>query len=221
MLVSACSTTQLAQLQNFKLFFSSKENVELSNEQISASPLDLAYVKRGEQPVITLALAFIENETYKWVSNDKAMIETLNGRITRLSGTEQILIHVKHLNEDPLLDILAGGSSVSNYKRRIDTQSDGLQNYGASVSSTFSMHDGESVSINGVNYPAIKIVETIQYQDIFHGKHTWNNDFYYHRDSQQLLQSTQTIAPNMETINIQYISRALRLKSEQKAELVK
>lgn len=206
--LSACSSTQTAYLQNVELYFSSKVDNTMSSEDIALAPYDLVYVKNGERPIATMALAFIENGDYKWLSSDNAMLITRNGRIIRTLGFTQNLIHTTNLDEDP---INAGANIQENHPlwlRRIDSE---FNDYGAELKSTFSVTNNTVLSIQGIEFPVQKVQESVAYNSAIYGNSSWVNTFWFHSASNQLIKSSQTISPNLDSIDLTYVSRALRL----------
>lgn len=208
LLLSACSTTQLAYQQNIELYFSSKIGVALSNEAVKDSAVDLIYVKNGERPIATMALAYIENGQYKWLSNDNAMIVTNHGRLVRTLGFSENLLYVSQAIEDPVKFGANMTPSKNEWSRRIDTD---IGDSGAKLSSQWQVIENTSLTVNDLEFSTVKVLEEVTYISALYGVHNWVNTFWFDSNTNQLLKSSQTIAPNIDSLEIIYISRALRL----------
>jgi hypothetical protein len=208
--LSGCSTTQQAYIQNIKMYLDSDINVTVSNDDIRQSKADLIYVVIGERPRATMALAFIENGQYKWLSQDKAMFITENGRLVRTVGLAHNLIYVSNLSNDPLKMPSVDNTNVK-WNRVIDTE---LGDYGTQLSSQTSMIDKELLLIQQKEFVTTKFTELVKYQSALNGDATWTNIFWYDKASGQLLKSSQKTSAQSETIEITYISRAIRLLGE-------
>lgn len=209
LLVGGCSTTQQAYIQNIRMYLDSDVNVTVSNDDIIQSKVDLIYVEIGERPRATMALAFIENGQYKWLSQDKAMFITENGRLIKTVGLAHNLIYVSNLSNDPL-KIPTILNSIQ-WNRVIDTE---FGDYGTQLSSQMSMINNESLILQQQEYMTTKRVELVRYQSALNGDDVWTNTFWFHQASGQLLKSSQKTSSLSETIEITYISRALRLLGE-------
>jgi hypothetical protein len=220
LLISACSSTQLAYKQNIALYFSSKEAVSLSNEQITSSPADLIYIKNGDRATVAMALAFIEDGRYKWLSRDGAMLINMRGRVIRSIGFKQNLLHVSNLGSDPLAMHTQASTAASNqgvntlWSRVIDTEVAGNNDYGASMSSSFEAPETTSIVIQDEAFSVYRVDENVTYSSALYGEHEWTNSFWFDAKTNQLLQSSQIIAPNIDQLDIMYVSRAVRLLNQ-------
>jgi hypothetical protein len=222
LLISACSSTQLAYKQNIALYFSSKQAVTLSSEQIKSSPADLIYVKNGERATATMALAFIEDGQYKWLSRDGAMLISLRGRIIRSIGFKQNLLHMSNLPSDPLAlysepettSFASSKSENTQWSRLIDTDLAANSDYGASLVSSFGAPINTSIVIQDEAFSVYRVDENVRYSSALYGEHEWTNSFWFDAKTNQLLQSAQTIAPNIDPLEIIYVSRAVRLLNQ-------
>ncbi|MDO6692977.1 YjbF family lipoprotein [Aliiglaciecola sp. 3_MG-2023] len=205
--LSACSSTQRAYQQNIKLYFSSKDNVTLNKESVLTSPVDLLYIKAGERPYVTLALAFIENSQYKWVSADDAVMITQNGRLVRTLGLDNNLIYVDNLDNDPM----ASKSNITEnatWNSYLDLDP---QQYGVKLHSSFSRESNIPLAILEQQFLTIKITEYVTTQDALGNTENWQNEYWYHMQSGQLLRSSQQFSGLTERYDMQYVSRAMRL----------
>ena len=214
-LLTACSSTQEAYLQNFRLYMESNKGIALSNEQVTSSSVDLIYVKNGERPVATMGLAFIENGRYKWLSSDNVMIETAEGSLVRTLGLINNLVHVSHIEQAPSLLNESLINQKITWTRRIDIEHISGNDFGVLVRSEISPPLNTTLTIQGIPFSVRKVEEHVSYRSELYGSQEWKNTFWFNRNTNQLLQSSQTIAPNMDKLDITYVSRALRLLNMQ------
>ncbi|GAC15439.1 YjbF family lipoprotein [Aliiglaciecola lipolytica] len=206
--ISACSSTQRAYQQNVKLYFSTKNDIELSQKDVVESPIDLIYIKSGERPYATMALGFIENNQYKWVSADDAMLVTQNGRLVRTLGLlGKNLVHVNDLTDDPLISKSDVDVSATWY-REIDLNND---HYGIKLTSSFSVEKNVPLNILNQQFVSSKVIENVKSEGLLSRSDTWQNLFWYHAETGQLLRSSQQFSVDSERYEIQYVSRAMRL----------
>lgn len=208
--LSSCSNTQQAYIQNVEMYLDSGLNVTVSNNDIKQSKADLIYVKIGERPRATMALAFIENGQYKWLSQDKAMFITENGRLIRTVGLPHNLIYVSNLPNDPLKTSIANNSN-SSWNRVIDTE---FGDFGTQLSSETSIINNELLLVQQQEFVTTKHVELVRYKSALNGDDVWTNAFWFHQGTGQLLRSSQKTSSQSEAIEITYISRAIRLLEE-------
>ncbi|MEP4892435.1 MAG: YjbF family lipoprotein [Aliiglaciecola sp.] len=205
--LSACSSTQRAYKQNIELYFSSKDGVTLTKESVIESPIDLVYIKAGDRPYATLALAFIENNQYKWVSADDAVMITQNGRLVRTLGLDTNLIYVDNLTTDPLIS-KKDVADNANWNSYIDIDP---QQYGIKFSSTFSRETNIPLTILEQQFSTTKVMENVTTQNALGNTVSWQNVYWYHTQSGQLLRSSQQFSGSTERYDLQYVSRAMRL----------
>lgn len=211
-LLAGCSSTQRAYQQNIRLYFDSDIDVTLSDEEARSALADLIYVKSGERPMATMALAFIENGRYKWVSKDSAMLITESGRIVRTTGFEKDLLYISNLESDVLKSPLSVGSN-SSWNAVVDSEAN---NFGSALTTSYKADKNTTLTINGHVFPTILISEKVNYQNSSIGEAEWTNSYWYHKDSMSLIGSIQTSSNSLETFEIYYLSRALRLVEDNK-----
>lgn len=205
--LSACSTTQQAYIRNVEMYLDSDTDITISNNQIKQSNVDLISVRNGDRPLATMALAFIEDGQYKWLSRDGVMFITENGRLIRTVGLAHNLVYISNLSSDPLKTAIPQ-SKKTQWNRFIDTE---YGDYGVNLSSEISVVDNESIIVRSEPLLTKKYIEYVHYESEKYGEDKWTNTFWFHQASGQLLRSSQKMSSQTEIIEIIYISRALRL----------
>ena len=191
------------------MYLESDIDIKLTSEEVVQSPMDLIYVKNGERPIATMALGFIENGKYKWLSKDDVMIVTDNGRVIKTLGLDKNVTFVDHLKNDP---ISKGQSlNIKNWITSIDTD---YGDSGAKIESTFDTIKNVTIVIQGAEFNTTKVEEKIKYNSSLNGEKSWVNTYWYHIDTGYLIQSHQTPSAYSDRLEITYISRVMRLLEE-------
>jgi hypothetical protein len=185
-------------------------DIVLTTEQIQQSPADLIYVKKDELATVVLALAFIENGQYKWISNDSGTLIEKDGRIIKTLSLASNLDFTSSLSPDPLSSP-ENITNTTNWQRKIDFNS---VYYGVDVNSTFHVLGNQTLTIQDKNINIILIEEHVEVveNDIHRFSEThWVNQFWLHKETGKLLRTRQKFLPNGHYFNITYASRAMRL----------
>jgi hypothetical protein len=209
-LLSSCSGTHQAYLRTLKLAFDESKDIVLKNSDITQSTADLIYVKKGDSPTVVLALAFIEDGQYKWISADKIALIEQNGRLIKTIDLEQNLDFVSSETEDPLIH-LANVNNDASWFRQIDFAN---SHFGVPVNSIFANKGLRHLSIQELSIETILIEEQVTVtQSVNHlfSEYEWQNQFWVSKTSGKIIRSRQKITPNSEYFDITYVSRVLRL----------
>lgn len=187
-----------------------KDGIQLTEEEVIASKADLIYIISGERPQATMALAFIEDGNYKWVSRDNAVFVMQKGRLKRTSGLERDLLHVTSLESDPIKD----GANLKHgatWARHLDSEDN---SFGVKLESQFQVKNDSSISIQNKSFRTVQITELVSFESSAYGNDEWINTFWFHKESGELLKSIQKNTPDADIYNITYISRAVRLATQ-------
>lgn len=213
LLVSGCGGTYQAYLQTLQLAFEEKNDIELSLAEVKESKVDLISVKRGERPSVVMALAYIENSHYKWVSSDKAILVVDSGRVIRTVGLSPNLIYVSNTESDPLKLFSGPLESRSNqytWSRVIDSSND---EYGHAIESTFAPFTTDKLQVKNQEIEARLFIETVHYNapaTFVQLDKGWKN-YYWYAENGDLIKSVQKVSPLTESLDITYLSRIARL----------
>jgi hypothetical protein len=206
-LLSGCSATQRHYYDLLESAFFRPDDVELTLDQVRQSPVDLIYVRVGKQSRATMALAFIEGERYKWVSNDLAMLVLVHGRIVKTIGFETNLLYVSDLADDPLR---ASDQSGEGMKRQWSgmTDWDSAFQSGVRHHSTFEEIGVSDMNLFGQNFKTRELKETLLFADT--GQHV-ENHFWFDQETAVLVASRQQIAPHWPPVEIIHLSQLARV----------
>jgi hypothetical protein len=209
-LISSCSTTHQAYLRSIQLAFADSQDYVLESEKIRQSPFDLAYITKDELPSAVVALAYIDNGQYKWVSSDDVTFVEKNGRIIKTLSLRNNLDFVFSESIDPL----SNANNISNgsrWQRAIDIDS---RYFGVKLDSTFNVIGGKQLKIQDLSFDTVLIEESVVLAENTNHKFSdshWVNQFWLHKESGRLLRSRQKVLPGGAYFDITYVSRALRL----------
>ncbi|MFB2733532.1 YjbF family lipoprotein [Shewanella mangrovisoli] len=209
--VSGCSQRISALNDTIKLAFIGDDDVTLNAEQIKANPYASVYVKIEDTPQAFVVLAFAEPKVtlstakqntealeLKWLSADKGMLVTVNGRLVKthnlIAGN---LAAVESLEPDPLLLGLHLSSTPKTWTRTIDWQPG--YHYGYKVTSEFHQIAEESILINGTPTQTLHFNERISVEAL---NIEYQNEFWLNPQTGKVIKSHQKIAPNLPFIDI-------------------
>jgi hypothetical protein len=210
MLTSGCSGTYHAYYETLKLAFAEQPNAQMTLAEVQQSPVDVILVKRGERANAIMALAYLESDQHKWVSQDKAMLIMEKGRIVRTLGLTENLLYLANTESDPL-KALPFDISKNQWQSAADYTGD---QYGYPLESTFSAGKSERLQALTLNIDTTLFVENINYlapANFMRFNTHWQNYYWYHKPSGELLKTIQTLSPFAETLEITYLSRIARL----------
>ncbi|MCB4435519.1 YjbF family lipoprotein [Alteromonas sp. McT4-15] len=212
-LLSGCSTTTSAYYNTLKLALKDR-SVTYTIDEIAASKADLMQIKAGERDTASLALAYIDGDKYRWVSGDNVIFTMHHGIIVKTEGLDSDLFYTGNLQHNPL-----GKSDVLSYswQRKVDVSGVG---YGLPVNSSWRIEGEVTREYLGFFIPLLKIVETVsfpEYTPFIDIGLEWENTYYLHKSTKQLLASTQQFSPVGDTYDMVYLSRIVREMTEQGA----
>lgn len=211
--LSGCSTTSLAYYNTLKLALKDR-TVSYTVEEIAASKADLMQIKAGDRDAASLALAYIDGEKYRWVSGDKVIFTMHHGIIVKTEGLDHDLYYTGNLQHNPLA---TNNVQPFNWKRKVDIASIG---YGVPVDSSWRIEGEETREYLGFSVPVIKIIETVEFPEytpfIAVGL-SWENTYFLHKYSKELLASKQQFSPEGDVYDMVYLSRVVREMKKQGA----
>lgn len=209
--LSGCSQRISALNDTIKLAFWGNEDVMLTQEQVSANPYASIYVKIEDTTQAFVVLAFAEPKIslssvknapealeLKWLSADKGMLVTVNGRLIKTHNLLMGNLSAVESNEpDPLLLGLHLSSTPKTWTRTLDWQPG--YHYGYKVKSEFKLISDENILINGTPTQALHFSESV-YVDALNIQ--YQNEFWLDPQTGSVIKSHQKIAPNLPFIDI-------------------
>lgn len=185
-------------------------DVDLSDSQLEKLQYDSVYVKINNGKQILMILALIENnketgqEQLKWVSADKVMLITENGRIVKTLGLNHNLVDLRK----------TGNSSFSHSDSQINSSfiyswmPDYRYNFQASSQSSYI--DDEIIHLSKWSVSTQYTIESIKFDSF--KNHSFENR-YWRNEANQTVKTIQYIGPNMDKIEMNFIKRFVESKS--------
>jgi len=189
-LVAACNQSQQGIGETVKLAIFGTPDVQLTAEQVHEIPYASIYAKVNGESQILLVLAYAENGNLKWVTRDKAMLITRNGRLVKTLGLPDNLLDVTEQDSDPLIHAqrIVDGTQWT----RIQSWTEGKQLRTATLSSRFSLAGVETVTVLNVPHVYRVLDEDISVAQLnIH----YHNRFWIEPDTGAVRKTEQYIGP--------------------------
>ena len=207
LVITGCSSTNRAYFDTLKLAFSQEDN-DVTIEQVRQTRGDLLAVRHGERVQAIMALAFIENGLYKWVSADHAILSMHHGVITESHGFANDLVFISNLSQNPLAGPTSG-------KREWNFTADVKEyGYGLAVSSLWQQRGSASLTIFGNEFAVNVIDQQVTYPGalpFYEANLSWVNRYWVSVETGEILKSQQQVSPVGDQFEMVYLSRAQRL----------
>lgn len=206
--ITACSGTYRAYTDMFKLALTKTPDVVLPYSVLSAAQHDYLYVRHGSGAQVAMALMFIEQAQLKWVSAERTMLVTEQGRIVRTIGLENDLLFLSNTQTDPIKSSL--NLNNSHWQRLADWQQ---QEYGYQLKSSFSTATPEPMQFFGHTLMVIPVTETVRYvnqPNFVRFDDKWQNHFWLAANSGTVIKSRQKLSPSSEEFELIFISEVVR-----------
>ncbi len=207
---TACSQRISALNDTLKLAFIGDKDTQLSEQQVNNIPYASIYARIDGIPQAFIVLALAEPKftltlpptpaitELKWLSADKAMLVTVNGRLVRthslLSGN---LAAIESSEPDPILLGLHLNSTPKTWTRTLDWQPG--YHYGYKLNSQFDFIAEEKILINDTPTQALHYSELVSVEGL---NIQYSNEFWLKPDNGHVIKSRQKIAPNLPFIDM-------------------
>ncbi|MGV7091689.1 YjbF family lipoprotein [Siccibacter turicensis] len=182
LLLQACSSTTKglgSALWNSVL---GEDGVQLTDDDIQNMPYASQYVRLNNGPQLFVVLAFAENGQQKWVTQDQATLVTQKGRLVKTWLTNDNLIEVSNLADDPLAkpnQVIDGAS----WTRTIGWTEHKQVRY-ATARSTFHWDGNETLTVGSSVTPVRVLVEEVETDH-----KSWRNRYWI--DSEGIIRQSQ------------------------------
>ncbi|MFD1802056.1 YjbF family lipoprotein [Mixta tenebrionis] len=102
LLLQACTPAQQGLMESVKQAFAGLDDVTVPVERIQSLPYASIYLRVNQGQRLFLVLGYAENGQHKWITQDRAMLVTQNGRLIKTLGLSDNLLEVTNLTQDPL-----------------------------------------------------------------------------------------------------------------------
>lgn len=209
LLLMSCSGTYRSYADMLQLAFKETPDVQLPYSFFTTAPYDYLYVKQGDQAQVAMALMFVEQEQFKWVSADRVVLVTEHGRIVRTVGLANDLLHLTNSSNDPLKKQLEL-SPVFYWIRLADWKNN---EYGYPLKSTFQLGQPQPMLFFGQQLDVVQLIENVHYMaepNFVRFDDKWQNVFWLDAESGVVLKSRQLLAPGAEPYELTFISEVVR-----------
>ncbi len=188
LLLQACTQTQKELGNSVRQAFFGADDVQKTDAQINSSPYASMYLRINNGAQIYVVLGFSEQGQQKWITHDRAMVVTWNGRLVKTLDLADNLLEVTNLQQDPLADIqhLQPGARWT----RTLTWTEQGQLRAATAVSRFSRQPDQVLKLAGNPVNCQVWQEDVATTD---GRHAWRNTFWIDRAGGQVRQSEQML----------------------------
>ncbi|QHM72782.1 YjbF family lipoprotein [Mixta intestinalis] len=184
--LQACTQVQQGLVDSVKQAFIGLDDVTVPVERIRSLPYASIYLRVNHGQRIFLVLGYAENGQHKWVTQDRAMLVTQNGRLVKTLGLTNNLLETTNLSQDPLAQPLLIQEGDSWSYVLIWTDKGRLQS--ALVTSRFQRAQDEILHIAG---KAIACRVWREKASVAATGVRWQNTFWIDNASGEVRQSTQ------------------------------
>lgn len=203
LLLQACTTTQQGLVDTAKLAVMGPDDVTVSDEEIASLPYASMYLRINDGQRIFLVLGYAENGQQKWITQDRAMLVTQNGRLVKTLGLSDNLLEVINLAQDPLAHPLqlrddAGWTRIMSWTENGQLRS-------ATLTSRFSRGRDEVLKLGGHEIACRVWHETIT--SAANGAE-WQNTFWIDALSGEIRQSAQRVGADTLPVEITILKPA-------------
>ena len=211
LLIAGCTNPIRSHITTLELAFRLNQDAEINLQEVQESSVELALIRSGERPLAVIAKAFSEEGKDKWISEDKALLVVEAGRVIRTQGFKNDLLALNGIGADPLAD--PDSLDGANWRAIVDWEAG---EYGYLSESSFSISE-DDILIFDKSFATLKVTEVIQYKatkNWLFGEQSWENVYWFEKNSKKLLKSRQKAAPHSNQFVITYVSQAASLVSQ-------
>lgn len=213
LVLTGCGSTYYVYKENLSMLFSSSEKNDLSWESVSASQFDLIFVDTGDNAG-TMALAFLEHQQHKFIGADSSFLILQHGRIVRSFGFGSDVLHHSITTNLPVIDdpLSVASQQTAVQLSGITWRFTQLNNEGNTILYDSSWSDAASGSLQvlGREFQTLYLTEQVRASD----GSDFSNEYWFSQDGKTLLQTKQRMAQSPSHINIVFLSRLNRLRTE-------
>lgn len=185
------------------------DDIEVTQTTIHNSPYASSYVRIGDGPQIFMVLALVEDGQQKWLSSDKAMLVTDNGRVVKtltLPKDNIARLSTKNsTNQDPLSQLTPqtdiksyiAKSGAEDWKATFDWMPNYRYGYQANI--TWAYKHEQLVKSEAWGKQAHYIIETVSFPSL---NEQYQNHFWLDAKTNQVVKSIQYLGPGMDKIEM-------------------
>lgn len=188
LLLQACSATTKGLGSSLWHSIVGADGVQLTDDDIQNMRYASQYMSINNGPQLLVVLAYDENGQQKWVTQDRAMISTKNGRIVKTTGLGDNLQQMSNLADDPLAKAnqIIDGAGWTRQMTWTEHQSERV----AIARSTFSWDGTDTLKV-GSSITPVRVLN----EEITASGKTWNNRYWVDEQG-HIRRSKQYIGPD-------------------------
>nr|WP_253282937.1 YjbF family lipoprotein [Cedecea davisae] len=187
MLLQGCSATTRGLGASLWHSVAGGGGVQLTDDEIAGMRYASQYMSINNGPQLFVVLAYNENDQQKWVTQDRAVIVTQNGRIVKTSGLGDNLTETTNLGHDPLAKVKQI-TEGAGWTRQIAWTEHQQTRY-ATASSTFSYDGSDTIKV-GSSITKVRVLE----EEVTALGKSWTNRYWVDDDG-QIRKSKQYLGP--------------------------
>lgn len=188
LLLQACSATTKGLGSSLWHSIVGTDGVQLTDDDIQNMRYASQYMSINNGPQLFVVLAYDENGEQKWVTQDRAMINTVNGRVVKTTGLGDNLQQVTNLANDTLAKVnqIVDGASWTRQMGWTEHQQVRM----ATARSTFTWDGSDTLKV-GSSVTPVRILD----EEVTASGKTWHNRFWVD-EAGQIRQSKQYLGPD-------------------------
>lgn len=207
--LDACGNTPLlSAAQTLRAGILGGPDLAMSRDDIAKIPYASIGVRLGRGPQAFVVLAKTNATTQQWISADKHLIETQNGRITKTIGFDQDITQTSFVTPDPLQNHLDPTKTYATDRLVDITDHTGITGDTATdtilIRSILTCDGSQTLTILGIPTPTYRWSETTTAPDI---KWSKTNKYWQDQTTKTIWKSQQNITPKTPRIEIQLLRR--------------
>jgi hypothetical protein len=178
-------------------------DTNITRDSISKIPYASISAKIGKGPRSLLILSQKTREELHWISADRAVIVTQNGRVIKTYGFPENMRQTHLEGKDPVNRKLHTLKKSTQFKRSIDI--DKGNKFGTQISSSFRVIGSRTITIAEIEIKTVLVVERNTAKTI-----NWSFTNYYWADSYDgfIWKTRQHIAPSFDPVDIEFLKPA-------------
>lgn len=190
-----CADNNVDSYQQLKFLLSGTEEISITPETIHALPYASAFVTIDGRPKIFVVLAFVDDNRLSWASNNRGMIITEHGRITKTLKLDNDIVYSSSSVQDPLSqESITSGAQFSYSAEWAKNRRSGRH-----VQSVFKQLADEDLDINGNVFLTSLYQETVQSKK---DGQVWTNYYWLDKKFGVIRKTIQKIGPDNNTIEM-------------------
>ena len=135
----------------------SPPDAAIDRAQLESLPYASLFTRIGSGPAGSMILGKIDGHDLHWVSADRAVLVTRNGRVVQSGGFPEELRGTRFLTPDPLATFSSDFRLPQTVRRQVDVPARAL--YSSIISANWQMDGSETIDILGKSFDTIRFRE--------------------------------------------------------------